>query len=238
MQGTTVLVIDDDHTLLEMMGTILSREGATVYLADSGSEGLRLFHDHPPHLVILDLMMPKMDGWEVCRHIRQISEVPIIMLTALAQDNDIIRGLTTGADDYVTKPFSSGVLLARSRAVLRRAALPPTVGVSPTYNDGYLTIDLGERRVLVQGQTVRLTATEYRLLAYLVEHAGRVLTFDQILQNVWGEEYRGNAEYVHVYVQRLRKKLEADPHNPIYLLTEHGIGYQFEKHPPAKPAIN
>lgn len=227
---TRILYIEDEPEMIELTRMVLEREGFEVLGAMGGNEGLEKIKQEKPDLILLDLMMPEMDGWEVCRHIRQISEVPIIMLTALAQDKEIIRGLAAGADDYVTKPFNPEVLLARSRAVLRRAALPPAIEASPTYNDGYLTIDLGERRVLVQGEIVRLTATEYRLLAYLVQHAGRVLTFDQILQKVWGEEYSGNAEYVHVYIQRLRKKLEPDPSSPTYLTTEHGIGYQFEKH--------
>jgi DNA-binding response OmpR family regulator len=236
MQEKRILVIDDDAQLLQLVALIFTRAGSQVYTALSGSEGLRQFYDHQPDLVILDLMMPKMDGWEVCRRIRELSPVPLIILTALDQDTNIIRGLACGADDYVVKPFNPEVLLARAQAVLRRAGLPPAMDASPTYDDDYLTIDLGERRVLVQGEIVRLTATEYRLLAYLVRYANRVLSFDQILQNIWGEDYRGNTAYVHVYIRRLREKLEVDPRNPTYLLTEYGIGYQFEKRSPGQTA--
>jgi DNA-binding response OmpR family regulator len=232
MEEKRVLVVDDDPALLPLIEYTFAREGYEVLTACDGKEALREFFTHKPDLVILDIMMPRMDGWEACRRIREVSDVPIVMLTARGQDEDIVRGLEYGADDYLTKPFSIKVLLAHARAVLRRAALPPVEFTEPTiYADDFLTIDLKERRVTVQGEPVKLTATEYRLLAYLVQNAGQVLTFTQILQNVWGWEYQDDLDYVRVYVWHLRQKLEQDPKNPKYIQTEIGLGYRFEKAP-------
>jgi DNA-binding response OmpR family regulator len=230
MEQKRVLVVDDDPALLPLIEYTFAREGYEVAKACDGKEALREFFAHKPDLVILDIMMPRMDGWETCRRIREVSDVPIVMLTARGQDEDIVRGLEYGADDYLTKPFSIKVLLAHARAVLRRAALPPVEYAEPTtYADDFLTIDLKERRVTVEGEQVKLTPTEYRLLAYLVQNAGQVLTFTQILQNVWGWEYQDDLDYVRVYVWHLRQKLEQDPKNPKYIQTEIGVGYRFEK---------
>jgi DNA-binding response OmpR family regulator len=229
VEGKRILVIDDEAVLLKLVEETFTRLGAQVYKASDGHEGLRQFYTCKPDLVILDLMLPQLTGWEVCQQIRQISNVPLILLTAINRDADIVRGLQCGADDYVTKPFSPAVLIARAQAALRRAV--PDTEENPTgyYGDGYLTIDLEKRRILVNGKPVRLSATEYKLLAYLFKNAGRVVTFQQILAHVWGEEYHGNADYVHVYISHLRRKLEADTTNPIYIRTEHGVGYRFEK---------
>jgi DNA-binding response OmpR family regulator len=232
MQGRRILVIDDNPDLLWVVEHAFSRTGGQVYTAANGREGLRQFVDHRPDLVILDLMMPHMDGWEVCRRIRLLSDVPIIILTVLEREDNIIRGLDCGADDYVTKPFSLDVLLARARATLRRAELVPTIDTPLVYSDGYLTIDLDKRQVLVRGEPVRLRVTEYRLLAYLLQNADRVLTFTQILDNIWGHEYQDSANYVHVYISHLRGKLEKDPKHPQYLLNVRGVGYRFEKQTP------
>jgi DNA-binding response OmpR family regulator len=225
LQGKRILAIDDDPDLLWLINLAFSRAGAQVYTAADGQEGLRQFYAHRPHLVILDVMMPLLNGWHVCGRIRQVCDVPIIMLTVLKEDSDVVRGLDLGADDYVPKPFSMNVLLARARAALRRA-MPPSTGA---YSNGYLTIDLDERRTLVRGQLVRLTATEHQLLAYLFQNADRVLSYQQILENVWGWEHHGDVNYVHVYISRLRKKLEKDPNNPQYLLNERGVGYCFQR---------
>jgi DNA-binding response OmpR family regulator len=230
MEEKRVLVVDDDPALLPLIEYTFAREGYEVVTACDGKEALREFFAHKPDLVILDIMMPRMDGWEACRRIREVSDVPIVMLTARGQDEDIVRGLEYGADDYLTKPFSIKVLLAHARAVLRRAALPAVEYAEPTtYADDFLTIDLKERRVTVEGDQVKLTPTEYRLLAYLVQNAGQVLTFTQILQNVWGWEYQDDLDYVRVYVWHLRQKIEQDPKNPKYIQTEIGVGYRFEK---------
>jgi DNA-binding response OmpR family regulator len=232
MRGKKVLVIDDDFALLDLVGSILSQVEAHVYTASSGQEGLRQFYDCQPDLVILDLMMPYMSGWEVCRHIRLLSDVPLIILTALDQDDQVIRGLDSGADDYIIKPFKPAVLLARAKTALRRATHPSSISKSVTYNDGYLTIDLDKRQVMAGNEPVKLSATGYQLLAYLLQNANRVLTFSQLLDHIWGEECHENTEYIHTYIWFLRKKLEKDPKHPLYILTEHGVGYRFQKQIP------
>ena len=232
MQGKRILIVDDDVYLLNLMTHIFGHRQAQVYTAADGAEGLRQFHAHRPDLVLLDLMMPDVDGWQVCRQIRQRSDVPVIMLSALDGNEHVVRGLDCGADDYITKPFSQEVLLARTRAALRRSALPKPAEGSDRYSDGYLTVDLERRRVLVNGEPVRLSPTEYGLLAYLVAHADRALTYRQILEAVWGSAYHDCVNHVYVYVSRLRQKLEPDPANPRYLLTEHGVGYRFQKQVP------
>lgn len=229
LRGKTILIIDDELELLELLEVIFTQAGAKTFTAFNGQEGLRQFYAGQPDLVIVDLMMPQMDGWQVCRNIRQLSDTPIIILTALDMDKAIIRGLDAGADEFVTKPVSPDVLLARARATLRRAELPSTTQKPVSYNDGYLVIDRDKRQLSVDGAPVKLSATEYLLLTYLLDHAGRVLAFGQILAKVWGNEYRENIDYVHVYISRLRSKIEKDPRQPAYLLTEHGIGYRFEK---------
>ena len=227
--GRVILVIDDDAHVLEVLERTFAWAGARVVSAGSGAEGLRLLYEHRPHLVILDVMMPEMDGWEVCSRIRQLSMVPIVFLSALNADEDVIRGLDCGAVDYVVKPVGPQVLLARAQAVLRQAELARVTEKPAVYHDQRLTIDVNARRVLVGGERVRLTKTEHRLLSYLLENAGQVLTLEQILEKVWGWEHREQAQYVRVYVSQLRQKLEADPRNPRYLLTEPGVGYRFRK---------
>jgi DNA-binding response OmpR family regulator len=229
MENRKVLVIDDEPGLIQLIRDIFGRAGAQVLGACDGPEGIRQFHAHRPDLIILDVMMPGMDGFDVCRHLRQLSDVPILMLTVLGRDEDVTRGLESGADDFVTKPFANQVLLARARALLRRAAMVPGNERSPLYDDGHLTVDLEQRRVLVDQVPIRLTVTEYKLLAYLLQNAGQVLTYKEILEQVWGVAYLGSAQYVHVYIYRLRNKLEKDVANPKYLLTEPGVGYRFER---------
>ncbi len=226
-----ILVIDDDPNILRLVEYTFSRTGIVVHTAESGEEGLRQFYAQQPDLIILDIMMPEMDGWEVCARIRQISDVPIIFLTALNGEENIVRGLDCGAVDYMVKPFGPRVLVARAQAALRQAELTSGLEKPPTYHDDYLTIDLETRRVFVRGEPVKLTATEYQLLAYLVQNASQVLSFDQILDNVWGSEYEDCVNYVHVYMWHLRNKLEEDPKDPRYLVTEHGVGYRFRKAP-------
>jgi two-component system KDP operon response regulator KdpE len=229
LHGKKILIIDDDPFMLHLVEQTLSLAGNQVYTSTNGPEGLKQFYVHQPDLVILDIMMPGVDGFEICRLIRQSSNVPIIMLTALGQEKDIVRGFNCGADDYVVKPFSSDVLVARVQAVLHRAALPAVVEEPVIYNDGYLTIDIEQHRVHVRGDPIKLSAKEFQLLVYFFQNAGRILTISQILENIWGWEYRDNVDYVHVYVHHLRQKLEENPKSPKYLLTEHGIGYRFEK---------
>jgi DNA-binding response OmpR family regulator len=229
LRGKKILVIDDDPDMLAMVQLFFSRAEAWVCTATDGQTGLRQFYAQQPDLVLLDLMMPEMDGWQVCRRIRGLSDVPIIILTALGHEDHIIRGLNDGADDYVTKPFSPDVLVARTCAALRRRASPTNGNVPVCYDDGCLVIDLERRRVSVLGKPVKLSRTEYRLLTYLFKNAGRVCTFQQILENVWEDVYGNRNESVHVYMSHLRHKLEVDPKRPRYFLSERGVGYCFER---------
>ena len=228
LQKKKVLVVDDDQTIQKLVKYALAQAGAEVETASTGSEGLHRFYTYQPDLIILDIMMPDLDGLETCRHIRQYSKTPIIMLTARGRDKDVVQALDHGADDYVIKPFTVDVLLARIRAVLRRSEPSPAIQESSlAYSDDYLSIDLNQRRIVAGGSPIKLTATEHRLLAYLLQNAGRVMTFKQILENVWGWEYQDNIDYVHVYISHLRRKLEKSPKTPQYFITEHGLGYRF-----------
>ncbi len=230
IQGKRILIVDDDRDSLDMLKQILDLSGARVYTAFDGQDALHRFYTRRPDLVFLDLMMPKVDGWHVCRKIRQLSDVPLIILTALDQREHIVRGLDCGADDYITKPFDIDVLLARARAVLRRSELFSTSERPIAYDDGYLTVESRRRSVLVRGEPVKLWPTGYRLLTYLLQNADRVLTYRQILRHVWGTGYGDHPEYVHAYVWHLRQKLEPDPSRPRYFLSERGLGYCFETH--------
>jgi len=233
MHKQKVLIIDDDVNLCQIVKFAFTRAGADVFTALDGRQGLQQFYQQRPDLVILDIRMPDMDGWETCRQIRLLSNVPIIMLTTVNRDDEIVKGLDYGADDFVTKPFSHEVLMARARAVLRRRDLTDESDHTDMYySDGHLAIDLEKRRVYVRGDEIQLTATEFRLLSYLFRNAGRVLTYESILDTVWGEEYRGSVDYVHVYLSHLRRKLETDPRHPRYLMNERSVGYRFERHEP------
>ena len=229
MREKKVLIVDDDALMRQLVGSIVTRSGNQTYLAENGTDGLHQFYAHEPDLVILDVTMPTMTGWEVCRHIRQFSNVPIIMVSSMGSERDVVRGFVEGADDYVTKPFNANILQARIQAALRRSSMHTLTEPPTTYSDDYLTFDLSQRRMLVDGKIVKLTGTEYRLLAYLFQNSGQALTFRQILENVWGGEYKQNTDYVHVYIWHLRRKLEKDPKYPKYLLSEHGVGYRFER---------
>lgn len=217
--------------MCRLVTTIFQQEGARVISAGTAQEGMEHFHAQAPHLVILDIMLPGKDGRDVCQQIREVSDVPIIMLTALSQGDEIVRGLDVGADDYVTKPFDRQVLLARARAVMRRAETQSRRLDNLVFDDGYLMVDLRSRQITVAGDQVRLSATEYDLLRYLMRNPGRVCSFAEILENVWGKEYRFSDEYVHVYIWHLRRKLERDPKNPTYLISEHSVGYRFVGEP-------
>jgi len=226
-----LLIVDDDDKLVEALELYLTKAGYEVISALDGIEGMRRFHQHRPGLVILDIMMPKLDGWEVCRRIRDISNVPIIMLTARGQEAEKVRGLKLGADDYVAKPFSLRELEARIQAVLRRTRLPPPVESRVLYVNEELVIDSAGWEVRWRGKPVKLTATERQLLFLLAENAGRVLPTSRILERVWGPEYVDERDYVKLYIWRLRQKIEPDPSQPRYIFTEWGIGYKFAKNP-------
>lgn len=230
MNAKKILIVDDDADVRRINERVFLHAGSKVLTAQNGSEGIRVFFLEKPDLVITDIMMPEMDGFDMCHRIRQVSNVPIIMLTALNSEEEIIRGLESGADDFISKPFSPDILLARAKALLRRFDMPKdAIAVRQFFSDGYLTIDLEKRMILVRGEPIKLTRTEYNLLVYLLQNAGWIRTFDQILENVWGPEYLGSLDYVHVYVSNLRKKIELDPKKPIYLESEHGVGYRFNK---------
>lgn len=231
MRGRKVLIVDDDVDLCQIVKFAFGRAGAQVFSAQDGREGVSLFRRVQPDLVLLDIRMPDVSGWEVCRTIRKTSNVPVILLTTLSRDQEIVQGLDSGADDFITKPFSLEVMMARARAVLRRTTEVQGVKgnrANWTYNDGSLSIDLTRQRVVVHGQTVQLTATEFKLLAYLLQNTGHALTYESILNEVWGAEYQDSIGYVHVYLSHLRRKIEDDPRRPRYLLTEYGVGYRFE----------
>lgn len=223
-----VLVIDDDPTLAKALRLYFGKLGYQVSIAYNGVEGLRQVYDDRPDAIILDIMMPKMNGWELAKRIREVSDVPIVMLTARKQEHEIVRGLKLGADDYVSKPFSLKELEARVGAVLRRAKNPPERVRGILYADDHLVVDASRREVRREGKKVDMTSTERHLLFYLAENEGRVLTRRQLMEKVWGTEYVDELDYVKMFIWRLRRKLESDPHNPRYLITERGIGYRFQ----------
>ena len=226
-QAKRILVAEDEAPLRDFVSRNLRARGYTVYEASNGLEALALWERESPHLLVLDVMMPRMDGLEVCRHIRERSTVPIVVLTALDAESDKVTALDLGADDYLTKPFGVEELLARVRAALRRTRWHSDSPSPGMRTFGTIEIDLDGHLVRREGTEVRLTPTEFALLAELVNHAGKVVTHRQLLQRVWGSEYGGEAEYLRVYMQRLRRKLEPDPANPRHLLTEPGVGYRF-----------
>jgi len=224
-----VLLIDDDVDLLQLAGLLFKKEGAKVVTARDGLDGMSKLFTHHPDLIVLDVMMPGMDGFEVCRRIRQVTDTPLIMLTALNHEKEMLLGLDAGADDFLTKPFNPEILLARAKTILRRSNHSNSQLSPYAYNDGHLSIDIEKRQVEINGKRIKLTPVEFRLLVYLARNGGKVLTFEQLLTNVWGNEYRGSVDYVHVYISHLRKKLGEKKNSPQYIVTLHGVGYIFEK---------
>jgi DNA-binding response OmpR family regulator len=222
-----ILVVDDEERMVRFIRLNLEHDGFRVIEAFNGTQAINQIRSNLPDLVLLDVMMPDMNGFEVLKLIREVSSVPVIMLTAKGEEDDRVHGLELGADDYITKPFSPRELVSRVKAVLRR-----TESASGTVHglievDDRLKIDFDRREVWVNGELVKLRPTEYRLLYHLVKNAGWVITHDQILSKVWGYEYRDEPHYVRLYINYLRKKLEEDPANPKYILTERGVGYRF-----------
>jgi len=222
-----ILVVDDEERMSRFIRLNLEHDGFQVIEANRGMQAIQLIRDQMPDLVLLDIMMPDLDGFEVLQLIRETSQVPVIMLTAKGEEDDKVKGLELGADDYVTKPFSPRELVSRVRAVLRRNDQGSTTDDGVIEVDEHLKIDFGRREVWLDGSLVKLRPTEYRLLYHLVKNAGWVMTYDQILSKVWGYEYRDEPHYVRLYVNYLRQKLEKDPANPQYILTERGVGYRF-----------
>lgn len=227
-----ILLIEDDPNIRNLLQEELQEAGYDVCPAPNGFEGLEQYQHYRPDLVIIDVMMPGINGWQVCAHLRRHSQVPILMITALQGAEHTIRGLEEGADDYLEKPFHLGVFLARVRSLLRRVVLPRPLQDANHYDDGYLQLDLTSHRVMIQGQPVHLSPLEYTLLAYLFRHAGRIVTHEQILQHLWQWEAERGVENLHLIVTRLRKKIEMHPGNPEYLLTERRFGYRFQKRKP------
>lgn len=222
-----ILVVDDERGLAKIIRLNLEQDGFEVVEANNGKEAMEKLRTTLPDLILLDVMMPDMDGFTVLKMIREIGGTPVIMLTAKGQEDDKVKGLELGADDYVTKPFSPRELTSRIRAVLRRGNYAEDEETGKIVVDDRLTIDFDRHEVWVEGELVQLRPTEYRLLYHLVQNAGWVLTHDQILNKVWGYEYENEPHYVRLYINYLRKKLEVDPSNPEYILTERGIGYRF-----------
>lgn len=222
-----ILVVDDEERMLRFIRLNLEHDGFLVIQATRGMQALDVLRQEMPDLVLLDVMMPDLDGFEVLRMIREAYSVPVIMLTAKGEEDDRIYGLELGADDYITKPFSPRELVSRVKAVLRRIESSGVPSKDLIEVDDRLKIDFGRREIWVEGKLVQLRPTEYRLLFHLVQNAGWVLTYDQLLTKVWGYEYRDEPHYVRLYVNYLRQKLEENPSEPKYILTERGVGYRF-----------
>jgi DNA-binding response OmpR family regulator len=235
-QTKTILVVDDEPRYVRLVEVNLTTEGYTVETANNGQQAVESVAARQPDLVLLDVMMPIMDGFTACERIREFSTLPIIILTAKGEERDRVRGLDAGADDYIVKPFSAQELLARVRAVLRRAERQ---GVGdfhqPVFKHYELEIDLPRAMVTTNGSPVSLTATEYRLLQTLAAATGKVLTPEELLSNVWGPEYRDDKEILWVCLSRLRQKIEVDPKNPVHIVTRQGLGYLM---PPEEETVN
>jgi two-component system KDP operon response regulator KdpE len=234
VSGARVLVIDDDPGVRRALHIALEGRGYAVQLAATGEEGLGLLMSHLPDLVLLDLQLPGLSGLDACHAIREQSDVPIIILSVQGEEATKVEALDLGADDYVTKPFGIEELLARMRVVLRRGG--GRAAGQPVVEQGDLRIDLERREVTVRGQAVHLRPKEYEMLRYLVANAGKLVTHRMLLRAVWGAEYEDARPYLHVHVGQLRRKIEPDPANPIYILTEPGVGYRFAAREPATPA--
>jgi DNA-binding response OmpR family regulator len=227
VKTATVLVVDDDADIRRLVRTLLEKEGATVYEAADGRAALREFHARSPDLVVLDVSMPELDGWEVLERIRDLADVPVLMLTAFGQETDRVRGLQAGADDYVVKPFGRQELVARVQSLLRRARREAGATESDTYADGYLAIDFSQARVTVGKREVQLTPLEFKLLTCFVRNPRQVLSRDQLLELVWGGTLGIGAEQVKLYVGYLRRKLDPDAPDSVPIQTVRGFGYRY-----------
>jgi len=231
MEKNRVLLVDDEPSIIRFLRGSLEAEGWKILTASDGVKALEVFNLENVDLVILDIMMPNMDGFEACRQIREWSQVPIIMLSARADVADKAKCLQLGADDYVVKPFSKIELLARVAALMRRCRRDPTASTTSVFKSGNLEVHFAPRRVIVDGREIKLTRTEYNILQELVQNAGKVLTHAHLLNKVWGDEYRDEKEYLHVFIGHLRHKLEGNLIEPKHIITIPGIGYQFNEQP-------
>lgn len=227
LKDKLILVVDDEPRMINFMRMNLELEGCRVITAANGKEALDKARAEMPDIVLLDIMMPGMDGFETLKRLRQFSQTPVLILTAKDEEEDRIKGLELGADDYIGKPFSHRELVSRIRAVLRRHYAPPPIPQTTVKVDDRLVIDFARREVLVNGERVNLRPTEYRLLYHLVQNAGYVMTHEMLLTRVWGPEYRSETHYLRLYITYLRQKIEEDLAHPKYILTERGIGYRF-----------
>ena len=227
MAGMHILVVDDETRMIDFIRMNLELEGAKILSARNGLEALDQVRRHNPDLILLDIMMPQLDGYETLRMLREFSSIPVVMLTAKGEEEDIVKGLELGADDYITKPFGVRELVSRVKAVLRRVQSTTEHGQAILRIDDRLSIDFNNHEVIVEGKPVKLRPTEYRLLYHLIENVGWTVPHEQLLAKVWGYEYRDETHYVRLYINYLREKIEKDPANPKYILTERGIGYRF-----------
>ena len=225
-----ILIVDDEQEMTQFLASVLAGDGYQLETSNDARDGLRKAYTFQPDLVLLDVMMPGMNGWEMLSRFREFSDVPVLMLTAIQNMDSVVQGLDLGADDYITKPFRLQELKARIRAALRRASLPPNLeSGSLQFDGGKLVIDPQAHQVWVRGESVNLTPTEYKLLFYLAQNAGRVLTYDQLLDQVWGSGYESSLTNVKVFIRQLRTKIEPEPSRPRYVLTQRGVGYYLAK---------
>lgn len=226
MPADKVLIIDDEELATRLLQIVLERKGYEVIVAYRAEEGLRKAYSHQPDIILLDIMMPDMDGWEVCRRLRELSDVPIIFLTAKSDTRDVVRGLEMGANDYVVKPYENDELVARIKAHLRRAP-KPTMAEELVFDSGNFEINFIRREVRVGNKAVHLTPKEFNLLGVLTRNAGRVITRTDLVREAWGPEYGDATDSLKLYIHYLRQKIEPDPQNPTYIVTSRGIGYRF-----------
>lgn len=223
-----VLLVDDEPRLIRLVQVVLQTAGYEVVIAGDGAQAIELVALRQPDLVLLDILLPDpLDGYEVCRRVREFSGVPILMLTAMAREEDKLKGFQVGADDYLTKPFSSQELLARVQAIIRRSQSQEAAALASKLDHGDIILDLAQRRVTVRGIEINLTRTEYELLRHLAQNAGKVMLHEDLLTRVWGPEYRDQVDYLRDYVRYLRRKIEVDPKKPRYILSRPGVGYLF-----------
>jgi DNA-binding response OmpR family regulator len=223
-----ILIVDDEPSMCRLVASIFEQQGAEVTATFTGEGGLRSIQEEKPDLVILDILLPGMDGLEVCRRIREFSDVPIVILTAVGRDSQLVRCLYAGADDYVTKPFKPDVLKARAWAVIRRADVWPEIVEKSGYDDGHLLLDMDSNKITAGGKQVQLTTTEYQVLAYLYQNQGQMCNVSEILQHLWGDGFGGSYEEVRIYIWHLRQQLEPNPKEPIYIVGNHDVGYAFQ----------
>ena len=226
-----ILVVEDDTEFLNLTQTWLQNAGYEVITAEDGAEGMRRVYSGRPNLVLLDANMPKMDGWEVCRRIRDMSDIPVMMVTVNDQKDYRLRGFSNGADDYITKPVDFPELIARIQAVLRRSGINAQEDIPETFDNGEIEIDWRSHQVWVRGEKVKLSPTEFKILSCLIKNRGWIVTHEQLLEKAWGPNYIGDKSFVKLYIRYLRQKIEEDPHKPKYILTERGVGYYFNMAP-------